>query len=43
MHSEIFIRIIQLPIVDLIRDLRFKHMDKLIRVEGVITRRSAVY
>lgn len=42
-HSEIFIRIVNLPILDTIRELRYKHLEKLIRVIGVITRRSAVY
>ncbi|CAD8203713.1 unnamed protein product [Paramecium octaurelia] len=42
-HQEIFVRITNLPVVDIIRDLRYKHLDKFIRVIGVVTRRSAVY
>lgn len=29
--------------MDLIRDLRFRHLDKFVRVIGVVTRRSAVF
>ena len=42
-QSEIYVRISELPIQDQIRELRQKHLGKLIRVLGVITKRSAVF
>jgi DNA replication licensing factor MCM2 len=42
-HNEIYIRIKDLPILDNLRDLRFIHLDNLIRVRGVVTKRSTVY
>lgn len=42
-HKEIYVRIINLPVIDKIRDLRLKHLDKIVNVVGVVTRRSAVY
>lgn len=40
--SEIHVRITDLPICDSLRDLRRSHLDKLVLVQGVVTRRSAV-
>jgi DNA replication licensing factor MCM2 len=42
-HNEIYIRIRDLPILDNLRDLRYVHLDNLIRVRGVVTKRSTVY
>lgn len=42
-HSTIFVRISDLPLCDPIRDFRQLHMNVLVRVEGVVIRRSPVY
>merc|ERR1740136_408195 len=42
-QDEIHVRIAELPIMDSIRALRRNHLDRLIRVNGVVTRRSGVY
>ncbi|KAM0681348.1 MCM DNA helicase complex subunit [Glugoides intestinalis] len=36
-------RIINLPVIENIRDLRNSHLNKLVRINGVVTRRSGVY
>ncbi|ELA42253.1 uncharacterized protein VICG_00652 [Vittaforma corneae ATCC 50505] len=36
-------RIVNLPIIEKIRDLRNAHLNKLIRINGVVTRRSGVF
>ena len=41
--SEIHVRISDVPVVDSLRDLRRSHLDCLVKVHGVVTRRSAVY
>ena len=38
--SETFVKIVDLPYIDHIRDLRYLHLGKLIKVKGVITIRS---
>jgi DNA replication licensing factor MCM2 len=42
-QSEIHVRISDVPILDSLRDLRRSHLDCLVKVHGVVTRRSAVY
>jgi DNA replication licensing factor MCM2 len=42
-YTEIYVRILDLPICDQIRDLRQSHLNKLVKVRGVVTRRTAVY
>jgi DNA replication licensing factor MCM2 len=42
-HSEVHVRITDLPIFDKIRDLRQNQLNTLLRITGVVTRRSAVY
>jgi DNA replication licensing factor MCM2 len=42
-HPEIHVRISSVPILDSLRDLRRSHLDCLVKVGGVVTRRSAVY
>ncbi|KAJ3276612.1 MCM DNA helicase complex subunit [Terramyces sp. JEL0728] len=42
-HSEIHVRIANLPAVETLRDLRQIHLNTLVRVTGVVTKRSAVY
>lgn len=41
--SEIHVRISEVPILDSLRDLRRSHLDCLVKVHGVVTRRSSVY
>ncbi|OMJ72124.1 hypothetical protein SteCoe_29507 [Stentor coeruleus] len=41
--QEIYVRIRDLPIGDQLRDLRHHHLNKLIKVRGVVTRRTGVY
>eukprot|EP00977_Amphora_coffeiformis_P017256 scaffold5533_cov159-Amphora_coffeaeformis.AAC.12 len=42
-QSEIHVRISDVPILDSLRDLRRSHLDCLVKVNGVVTRRSTVY
>jgi DNA replication licensing factor MCM2 len=42
-HEQIHVRISHVPILDSLRDLRRSHLDRLVKVGGVVTRRSAVY
>lgn len=41
--SEIHVRVSDVPIADSLRDLRRQHLDCLVKVHGVVTRRSTVY
>ena len=42
-QDEIHVRVADMPIVDSLRALRRSHLDTLIKVNGVVTRRSSVY
>ncbi|KAL5506953.1 MCM2 [Sanghuangporus vaninii] len=42
-HSEIHVRITDLPSTASLRDLRRVHLNNLVRVTGVVTRRSGVF
>jgi DNA replication licensing factor MCM2 len=42
-HSEIHVRITDLPIVYSLRELRQSHLNCLVRVSGVVTRRTGVF
>jgi DNA replication licensing factor MCM2 len=42
-YNEIFVRIQNLPILDKLRDLRHYHLNTLIRVRGVLTKRTNVF
>lgn len=42
-HPEIFVRISDLPVSDNLRDIRHIHLNTLIKVSGVVTRRSGVF
>lgn len=42
-RDEIHLRIAGVPLVDSLRDLRRSHLDGLVKVSGVITRRSGVF
>ena len=43
MVSETFVKIVDLPFIDHIRDLRYSHLGKLVKIKGVITIRSEVF
>ncbi|CAE7186886.1 unnamed protein product [Symbiodinium sp. KB8] len=42
-HDEIYVRIGDFPILDSLRDLRHEHLNVLVRVSGVVTRRTGVF
>ncbi|TYG79317.1 hypothetical protein ES288_D02G129400v1 [Gossypium darwinii] len=42
-HQKIYIRITNLPIYDHIRDIRQIHLNTMVRIGGVVTRRSGVF
>ena len=41
--KRLSVRVTDLPIVDRLRDLRHIHLNQLVKVEGVITKRTAVF
>ncbi|GMI78008.1 MINICHROMOSOME MAINTENANCE 2 [Hibiscus trionum] len=42
-HQKIYVRITNLPIYDQIRDIRQIHLNTMVRIGGVVTRRSGVF
>eukprot|EP00887_Chlorella_sp_A99_P006785 scaffold2.g6785.t1 len=42
-HESIYVRVSNIPIAESIRDLRQFHLNTLVRVDGVVTRRTGVY
>ncbi|KAL6761861.1 minichromosome maintenance protein 2 [Haematococcus lacustris] len=40
---EVHVRVVELPVVDRLRDLRNYHLNGLVRVQGVVTRRTGVF
>lgn len=42
-RDDISVRVKAMPILDSLRDLRHLHLNAMVRVEGVVTRRSQVY
>jgi DNA replication licensing factor MCM2 len=42
-HKEIFVRITDLPVSEKIRDLRQNNLNNLIKINGVVTRRTSVF
>ncbi len=42
-HSHIHVRITALPLTDELRDLRQLHLNSLVQVNGVVTRRTTVF
>lgn len=42
-HEELYVRMTDLPVVESLRELRQSHLNCLVRVAGVITRRSVVF
>ncbi|GBG25536.1 DNA replication licensing factor MCM2 [Hondaea fermentalgiana] len=41
-QEEVYVRIVDLPLADALRDLRTIHLNALVRVSGIVTRRSQV-
>ena len=42
-YKQIFIRIKDLPVEDKLRDLRQVHLNALIKIKGVVTKRTGVF
>ena len=42
-HSEIFVKIRDLPVEDKLRVLRQQHLNALVKFRGVVTKRSDVF
>lgn len=42
-HSEVHVRITDLPLSSSLRDLRRSNLNNLVRVSGVVTRRTGVF
>ena len=42
-HDQIFIRVRELPVLDNLRDLRQVHLNALIKIRGVVTKRTGVF
>ena len=42
-HNQVFVRVKDLPIEDKIRHLRQVHLNSLIKIRGVITKRTGVF
>lgn len=43
LHKDIFVRIKDLPVEDKLRDLRQVHLNALIKIRGVVTKRTGVF
>lgn len=41
--TETYVKIMDLPFIDPIRDLRYTHLGKLVKIKGVITIRSEIF
>jgi DNA replication licensing factor MCM2 len=42
-HNEVYIRVKDLPVEDKLRDLRQIHLNALIKIRGVVTKRTGVF
>lgn len=42
-HDQIFVRVRDLPVEDKLRDLRQVHLNALIKIRGVVTKRTSVF
>ncbi|OIR58913.1 MAG: DNA replication licensing factor Mcm2 [Amphiamblys sp. WSBS2006] len=42
-HEEVYVRVKNLPVLEELCDLRQNHLNRFVRVRGVVTRRSAVF
>lgn len=42
-HNAVFIRVKDLPVEDRLRDLRQIHLNALIKIRGVVTKRTGVF
>lgn len=43
MSKDVYVRIRDLPIEDNLRDLRQIHLNQLIKIKGVVTKRTGIY
>lgn len=41
--DQVFIRVKNLPVEDVIRDIRVTHLNALIKIKGVVTKRTGVF
>lgn len=42
-YDQVFIRVRNLPVQDVIRDIRVSHLNALIKIRGVVTKRTGVF
>ena len=42
-HNEVYVRVRDLPVEDKLRDLRQIHLNALIKIRGVVTKRTGVF
>ena len=42
-HADIYVRVRDLPVEDKLRDLRQIHLNALIKIRGVVTKRTGVF
>ncbi len=42
-HTQVFVRVKELPVEDKLRDLRQIHLNALIKIRGVVTKRTGVF
>lgn len=42
-HNEVYVRVKDLPVEDKLRDLRQIHLNALIKIRGVVTKRTGVF
>jgi DNA replication licensing factor MCM2 len=42
-HIDIYVRVKDLPVEDKLRDLRQIHLNALIKIRGVVTKRTGVF
>lgn len=42
-HQQVFVRIRDLPVQDKLRDLRQSHLNALVKIRGVVTKRTSVF
>jgi len=43
LYKEVFVRVKELPVEDKLRDLRQVHLNALIKIKGVVTKRTGVF
>lgn len=42
-YDQVFVRVRNLPVQDFIRDIRVSHLNALIKIRGVVTKRTGVF